>query len=232
VDLGDGGLLLALRRRRPHDAAHLGHRRPALRALAHERAAPHRGALGRGPLHREGGGRRLRPRCDRRLPDRRPPRPLQLPPARDPALHRRLADGADPRHRSDGRRLARRARAAAVVPRLGDRRLPDVLPRDHQRPARPRVGRPAGARADGVLRRRTLGGALEAPRPRLAPVPLRRVQDLRDGVRRRRHHRRAAGLDPGRARRRHPQLQPVLRVLAGEPLGDEPDRRVAREHLV
>ena len=55
---------------------------------------------------------------------------------------------------------------------------------------------------------------LEAARPRLASVPLRRLQDLGDGLRRRRDHRRAARVDPGRARRRHPQLQPVLRELA------------------
>ena len=63
---------------RPHDAAHLGHRRPALRALAAKRPAAHRGALGRGALHGEGGGGRLRARRDRRLPDRRPARPLDL----------------------------------------------------------------------------------------------------------------------------------------------------------
>ena len=58
----------------------------------------------------------------------------------------------------------------------------------------------------------------------VAALPLRGVQDRRDGLRRRRDHRRAAVLDPGRARRRDPQLQPVLLAPAREPVGDEPHR--------
>ena len=54
----------------------------------------------------------------------------------------------------------------------------------------------------------------------------------RNGECRRRDHRRAAELDPGRARRRDPQLQPVLLDHAGEPLGDEPHRGRARDRVL
>ena len=79
----------------------------------------------------------------------------------------------------------------------GDRRLPHLLPGHDQHAARPALGRPARARADALLRREQLGGALEAPRPGLAAVPLRGAQDRGDRERRRRDHRRAARLDPG-----------------------------------
>ncbi len=50
-------------------------------------------------------------------------------------------------------------------------------------------------------------------------------------LRRRRHHRRGAVLDPGWAWRCDLELQPVLLARAEEPLGDEPHRSSAR-HLV
>ena len=139
-----------------------------------------------------------------------------------PALHRRLPDRPDPGDRADGRDLARRPRTAGLALGLGDRRLPDLLPGHDQHAARAPVRRPARARADALLRREPLADPLEAARARVAAVPLHRAQGLGDRQRRRRDHRRAAGLDPGRPRRRDPQLQPVLRQLAAEPVGDEP----------
>ena len=52
------------------------------------------------------------------------------------------------------------------------------------------------------------------------------------GLRRRRDHRRAARLDPGRARGRDPQLQPVLLERADPALGDEHRRGGARHRLL
>ena len=49
--------------------------------------------------------------------------------------------------------------------------------------------------------------------PASLPYLFAALQDRGDGQRRRRDHRRAAVVDPGRARRRDPQLQPVLPQL-------------------
>ena len=68
--------------------------------------------------------------------------------------------------------------------------------------------------------------------PGVLPVPVHRAEDRGAGSRRRRDHRRAALVDPGRARRGDPQLQPVLHHLAREPLGDEHHRGGARNHLL
>ena len=73
---------------------------------------------------------------------------------------------------------------------------------------------------------------LEAADPRLVPVPVHGAEDRGSGLRRRCDHRRAAVVDPGRARRGDPQLQPVLHHLAREPLGDEHHRGGARNHLL
>ena len=209
-------------RDRPDDAAPARDRRPALRAVADERAAPDRGALGRGALHREGGCGRLPPRRGDRVRDRRRPAPLARAPARRAPVHRRLADDPDPRDRADGRRLDGLARDARLVLGRDHRRVPDVLPRHDQHAARARLRRPARARADALLRGEQVVGALEAEGAGVAAVPLRRLQDLGDRERRRRDRRRAAVVDPGRPRRGDPQLQPVLPQLAAQPLGDEP----------
>ena len=55
----------------------------------------------------------------------------------------------------------------------------------------PAVGRPARARADAVLCRQPLEGALEAARPGVAALRLLRLEDRRDRLRGRRDHRRA-----------------------------------------
>ena len=68
--------------------------------------------------------------------------------------------------------------------------------------------------------------------PVVDAVPVHRPEDLGAGGGRGRDHRRAAVLDPGRARRRDPQLQPVLRDLAAEPLGDEHHRSAAGDPLL
>ena len=65
------------------------------------------------------------------------------PAARPAAVHRRLADGADPRDRADGRARPRDERRAAVGRRRGDRRVPDLLPRRDQHAARPALARSA-----------------------------------------------------------------------------------------
>ena len=63
--------------------------------------------------------------------------------------------------------------------------------------------------------------ALEAAPARLAAVRVHRAEDLGDRVRDRRDHRRDAGIDPGRPRRRDRQLQPVLLDRSRAALGDE-----------
>ena len=94
--------------------------------------------------------------------------------------------------------------------RLGDRRLPDLLPGHDQHAARAPVGRPARPRADALIRGEPLEDPPKASDPRLVPVPVHGAEDRGSGLRRRRDHRRAALVDPGRTRRGDPQLQPVL----------------------
>ena len=204
-------------RQRAHDAARVRHGRPALRALAAERAPADQRAARRGRLHGEGGRGRLPPRRDGRLRDRGRAVGVEAAAARLSPLHRRLADDPDPRDRADGRRLGE-PEAAGVVPGLGrgvgDRRLPDLLSRHDQHPARPPVGRPARPRADALVRGEPLEDPPEAANPGLVPVPVHSAEDRGAGLRRRRDHRRAALVDPGRSRRSDPQLQPVLHHLA------------------
>ena len=235
MDRRAGGDHLAVPGERAHDAARLRHGRPALRAVAPQRPAPDRRAARRGRVHRQGGRRRVRARRERRVRDRRRALRVAAAPARLPALHRRLADDPDPRDRPDGRRLDQ-PEAARVARRLGrglrDLRLPDVLPGDDQHAPRAPVGRPARGRADALVRREPLEDPLEAPRPRLVPLPLHGAEDRRARCRRRRDHRRAALVDPGRSGGGDPQLQPVLRQLAAQPLGDEHHRGRARDPLL
>ena len=63
---------------------------------------------------------------------------------RDP-LRRRLADRAAARDRADGRRRARHEGRHRLGLGRDPRRVPDLLPGHDQRPARPRLGRPARA---------------------------------------------------------------------------------------
>ena len=221
-----------VRGQRPDAAAHSRHRRPAVRAVAAQRAAADRGALGRGALHREGGRGRLLPRRDVRVRARGRPRALAA--AQRGFLPYIVASQTVPILAIAPMvvDLARRPRAPRLVLGLRDRRLPDLLPGDDQHAARAPVGRPARARAHALVRGEPLANPLEAARSRLAAVPLRRAQGRGHGEHRRRDHRRAARLDPGRPRRRDPQLQPVLRQLAAQPVGDEPDRGAARDHLL
>src|SRR5918993_1946439 len=237
-----GGIQMVRRDDRPDDRELRGqrqdvsppprHRRPALRALAEERAAADRGALGRGTVHGEGGGCRLRARRLDRVRARRAPRPLAPAPARLPPVHRRLPDDPDPRRRADGRHLVRREVVPPLVLGLDHRRLPHVLPGRDQNPARAHVGRPAGARAHSLVRLEHAPDPLEAAASRFASVPVHRLQDLGDGLRGGRDNRRAPRLDPERSRRRDSQLQPVLLDDAREPVGDEPRRRRARDRLL
>src|SRR5918993_267526 len=174
-----GGIQVVRRDDRPDDRELRGQRqdlsppprhcRPAFRALAEERAAADRGALGCGVVYGEGGGSRLRARRLDRVRARSAPRSLAPAPARLPPVHRRLPDDPDP---------------------------------------------------------------LEAAASRFASVPVHRLQDLGDGLRGGRDHRRAPRLDPERSRRRDPQLQPVLLDDAREPVGDQPRRRRARDRLL
>ena len=181
--------------------------------------APLRVALG--ALHREGGAARLRARRGDRLRAGRAARALADHAPRPAALHRRLADGADPGGRADGRRRSRHEGRRAVDRGLRDRRLSDLLPGRDEHAARAALARPARPRADALLRGRPPLGALEAPRARLAAVRVHGAEDLGDRVRDRRDHRRDARLDPGRARRRDRQLQPVLLDRARAAVGDE-----------
>ena len=72
-----------------------------------------------------------------------------------------------------------------------------------------------------LVRGEPLARALAAARAVVRAVHLHRAQDLRDRERDRRDHRRDAGVDPERPRRRDRQLQPVLLARADVPLGDE-----------
>ena len=200
----------AVQGRRVRDAAPAGHHQQALGA-GRDRAAGARPRPPRqGPLHGAGGGRRIRDRGNRRHRDRRRVPLLEPDAARLPALRRRLADGADPRDRADGRDLARRPGPAGLDAGRRDQRLPHVLPRRDQHAARPRLDRSPQARADALLRRLGVEHAVARQVPVRAPVSLLGVQGGRDGERRRRDHRRAAVVDPGRPRRRDSQLRPVL----------------------
>ena len=102
--------------------------------------------------------------------------------------------------------------ADGLAPRGDHRRIPDVLPR-HGQHACVASSRPT-RRAMELMRSYAASNwsdLLAAAHPVVDAVPVRRVQDRRDRKRRRRDHRRAALVDPGRPRRRDPQLQPVLR---------------------
>ena len=178
-----------------------------------------------GAVHGARGRRRLRDRRDRRHRDRRRVPLLEPAAARLPALRRRLADGSDPRDRADGRDLARRPGPPGLDAGRGDQRLPHVLPRRDQHPARPRLDRSAQARADALLRRLASGARCGGSSSRARCRTLLGVQGRCDGERRRRDHRRAAVVDPGRARRRDPQLRPVLLARSVGALGDEHHRR-------
>ena len=77
----------------------------ALLAADHDgRAAADPRAFARDLVHRQGGARGLPARRRDRLRARRAPLAVAAARARAPALHRRLADGTDPRRRADGRR--------------------------------------------------------------------------------------------------------------------------------
>ena len=70
--------------------------------------------LALGALHRQGGAARLRARRGDRLRARCAALALADRAARPPPVHRRLADGADPRGRADGRRRPRHERRHAL----------------------------------------------------------------------------------------------------------------------
>ena len=105
-------------------------------------------------------------------------------------LRRGEPDDPDPRHRAAHRRRPSKAGW------LGDRdrrRVPDVLPGDDRRAARPARGRPARLRADAVATppaRWTVLWKLRLPASRA--VPVHGAQGRGDGVGRRRDRRRAA----------------------------------------
>ena len=204
----------------------------AVRAVALGGAAAARPAARVGRVHGSRGRRRVRPRRADRLHDRRRPPPLALPPARLAAVHRRLADGADPRDRADGRDLARRQGPPRLGARRRDRRLPDVLPGHDQHSARPRLGRPARARADALVRGAPWKVLWKVRVPASLPYRLHGPEGLGDGERRRCDHRRAAVRHPGRPGRRDPQLQPVLLARARVAVGDEHRRRRARDRFL
>src|SRR5262245_10753523 len=94
-------------------------------------------------LHRARESDRLRARRGHRPRPRGRLRALALARARAPALRRRLADRADPRHRPDGGGMAR----DFVVLEGGDRRVPDLLSGDGQHVARTPRRRSRCARA-------------------------------------------------------------------------------------
>ena len=110
------------------------------------------------------------------------------------ADHRGQPDHPDHRHRA-----AHRHRAQGRLVRRRDRvDLPDLLPGHDRRAARPPGLRPAGARADALVRGVAWRDPAQAAAAGLAAVPVHRVPHRRAGGRRRRHRRRAAVADPGR----------------------------------
>ena len=116
-------------------------------------------------------------------------RPLAAARAGCGAVRRRQPDDPDHRPRADDRV---RLRAERVLGR-GDRRVPDLLPGHDRDDPRPALTRPAGARADAFVRGDPLGDLSQGAPARIPAVPLHRLEDRRDGVHRRRHHRRGAG---------------------------------------
>ena len=168
VALGDDRLDVAVRRRRHDDAQHLGHPAGVRRARDDRRAGAHPPAPRRGVVHREGGDRGVRPGRDHRLRHRGRARPLAPARAGPPAVHRRLADGADPRDRADGRDRPRLEGRRRMEGGRDPRRVPHLLPGRDQRAARPAVRRPARVRVDGVVRVQPLERPLAAcvSRPR------------------------------------------------------------------
>ena len=90
----------------------------------------------------------------RRLRARRAARALGVAAARPAAVHRRVADRADPRGRADGGRRPGDEGRDPVGLGLRDRRLPDLLPRRDEHTARTALAQAARPRADALLRRR------------------------------------------------------------------------------
>ena len=165
-------------RERPQPAARLEHRAGVLRADAARRGRTSPVPVRRGALHlretRPSGscsaaplglvaGDVLRPRrgCSSGV------RPVR----------RRQPDRADHRHRAAHRR-SRSGRLASVVVDRGD--VPDVLPGDDRHDPRPARVRPAGARADALVRGVALGRPAQAPPAGVAAVPVHRLRDRGD----------------------------------------------------
>ena len=126
-------------------------------------------------VHGAGGRTRLRDGRDGRLRPRRAARALADAAARLPPLRHRVPDRADPRDRADGRDLARIGARDRVDLRLGDRRVPDVLPGRDRHAARTAYRGPSRGRADALVRGQPVDRALEAPVSRGASVSLHRA---------------------------------------------------------
>src|SRR4026209_1397719 len=90
--------------RRDHHPAHPRHAARAHRRASAGRAAADPVGVALGAVHGEGGVPRLRDRGARRLRPRRAACALGVAAARPAAVHRRVADRADPRGRADGGR--------------------------------------------------------------------------------------------------------------------------------
>ena len=130
-------------------------------------------------------------------------RPLAVDGAGIAALCRGIADGADPGDSADGCHLARRRSALGG----GHRRLPDLLPGDHQYPARFAI---AGGRASGTaafLCREPLDDHVEAAPSGGAALYFHGAESLGDGERRWRDHWRVALRHRRRAGAGDPRLQ-------------------------
>ena len=124
----------------------------------------------RGALHAPQRGDRVRPRVAPRhgAGHRAGPRPAARAIGR--ADHRGQPDHPDHRHRA-----AHRHRAQGGLVRCRDRvDLPDVLPGDDRRAARPARLRPEGARADALVRGIARGDPAQAAAPGVPAVPLHR----------------------------------------------------------
>ncbi len=87
-------------------------------------------------------------------------------------------------------------------------------------------------RTDADLRRQQMGNPDQAAPAQRAAANLHRPENLGDGERRRRDHRRAAVGHPERLGHRHFELRPLLQPVAAAPVGDDRGVGLARHPVL